>query len=229
MAPADTAREAAQAARRGFTEHKLKARPWDIVEQAQAISAATGPGYLIDVDPNFAFETLEQSLKLADQLARFPIRCFEDPFNWRPDFAGYAEFRARSSIRLAPHVGRASDVLKGIQAGAADLFNLDGLLARARHGAAVAEAAGLPVWLQTSSLSLGILGAYALHVAATIPNYTVPGDMRHFLKEHDLLVGRPIDPREGYIDLPNGPGLGVELDETALTRYCVGTITVEAE
>jgi len=227
MAPEDTAKEAAQAARRGFRHHKLKARPWDIVAQARAIGEAAGPDYQITVDPNFAFETLEQSLRLADELAPFPIAVFEDPFSWKPDFDGYPEFRRRSAIPLAPHMGRAEDVLRAVKAGAADHFNLDGCIARARHMAAVAEAAGLSVWLQTAGLALGVRSAYGVHVAAVIPNASEHSDL-HFVKEHDLLIDSPIEPRDGHITVPAGPGLGVQVDEEALARYCVGTASAVA-
>lgn len=227
MTPEDTAKEAAQAARRGFRHHKLKARPWDIVDQARAIGEAAGPDYAITVDPNFAFETLEQSLRLADALAPFPIAVFEDPFSWKPDFTGYPEFRRRSSIPLAPHMGRAEDVLKAVTLGAADHFNLDGGIARARHMAGIAEAAGTTVWLQTAGLALGVRSAYGVHVAAVIPNATEHADL-HFVKEHDLLIDSPIAPRDGQITVPAGPGLGVEVDEQALRRYCAGTLAVEA-
>ncbi|HEU5319118.1 MAG TPA: enolase C-terminal domain-like protein [Chloroflexota bacterium] len=226
MDPQDTALEAAQAARRGFKHHKLKARPWDIVEQARAIGDAAGPDYQITVDPNFAFETLDQSLRLADALAPYPIAVFEDPFSWKPDFDGYPEFRRRSAIPLAPHMGRPEDVLKAVTLGAADFFNLDGCIARARHMAGIAEAAGLRVWLQTAGLALGVRSAYGVHVAAVIPNATEHSDL-HFVKEHDLLRDSPIDPQNGEISVPSAPGLGVEVDESALARYCVGALTAE--
>jgi len=227
MAPEDTAREAAQASRRGFRHHKLKARPWDIVAQARAIGEAAGPDYQITVDPNFAFETLEQSLRLADALAPYPIACFEDPFSWKPNFDGYPEFRRLSSIPLAPHMGRAEDVLKAVSLGAADHFNLDGSIGRARHMAGIAEAAGCSVWLQTAGLALGIRSAYGVHVAAVIPNATEHSDL-HFVKEHDLLINSPIEPQDGHITVPFTPGLGIEVDEGALRRYCVGTLAAEA-
>ena len=227
MEPEDTGREAARAVRRGFKHHKLKARPWDIVAQARAIGEAAGPDYQITVDPNFAFETLEQSLRLADELAPFPIACFEDPFSWKPDFEGYPEFRKRSAIPLAPHMGRATDVLKAVTLDAADHFNLDGCIVRARHMAGIAEAAGKTVWLQTAGLALGVRSAYGVHVAAVIPNASEHSDL-HFVKEHDLLRDSPIEPQNGEIAVPSAPGLGVEVDEAVVARYCVGTQTVNS-
>ena len=63
-----------------------------------------------------------------------------------------------------------------------------------------------------------------MHVAAVIPNASEHSDL-HFVKEHDLLRDSPIEPRNGEIDVPKTPGLGVEVDEVALARYCVEMLT----
>lgn len=221
MEPEDTGKEAEVGAKKGFTTHKLKARPWNIVQQAEAITRAAGSSYGIIVDPNFLFESLPATLKLARQLERYNVQCFEDPFPWH-NLPQFHLLRQRTDIPLAPHLGRSTDVLNALKAEAADMFNLGGNVATVQHSAALADAAGLPVWLQVSGLSLGIAGAFAVHLGAAIRNATLPADTLHFLKEHDLLVDRPIDPTDGQITVPEGPGLGVELDEKALDRYRVG-------
>ncbi|MDP6506127.1 MAG: hypothetical protein QF886_21060, partial [Planctomycetota bacterium] len=55
MEPHETAAEAAAGASMGFTNHKLKARSWDIVETAQLMKEAAGPDYSVTVDPNTEF------------------------------------------------------------------------------------------------------------------------------------------------------------------------------
>jgi len=49
--------------------------------------------------------------------------------------------------------------------------------------------------------------AAALHAAASIPNFFIV----------QLPTGSAT-PREGFFELPKGPGLGVEVDETTLER-----------
>ena len=52
MEPHETAAEAEVGARLGFTNHKLKARSWNIVETVRLIKEAAGPDYTVGVDPN---------------------------------------------------------------------------------------------------------------------------------------------------------------------------------
>jgi L-alanine-DL-glutamate epimerase-like enolase superfamily enzyme len=226
MSPEDTAREAEVGAKLGFTTHKLKARPHDIVQQVDLISRAAGPNYSVLVDPNFTFESLPATLKIARQLEQYNILCFEDPFPWANNIAQYRLFRQRTDIPLAPHASRLrsdipGDVLNAVREDAADLFNVSGTVASIQKASAIAETAGLPVWHQAYGLCLGIGGALSVHIGAAVPNATVPGDVLAFLREHDLLVDDPIRPVEGYIMVPEGPGLGVEVDERAVARYRV--------
>lgn len=57
----------------------------------------------------------------------------------------------------------------------------------------------------------------ALHVVATVPNFIIQEGGHG---EYETLLKEPF-PRhkEGYFDLPKGPGLGIELDEKALMKY----------
>jgi L-alanine-DL-glutamate epimerase-like enolase superfamily enzyme len=226
MTPEDTAKEAAVGASLGFTTHKLKARPHDIVEQCELITRAAGPDYGIIIDPNFTFVSFPESVKLARKLERYNVLCFEDPFPWANNLAQYRLFRQRSDIPLAPHASRVrldqpGDVLNAIREDAADLFNVSGTVAAMQKASAIAETAGLPVWHQAYGLCLGIGGAFSVHVAANVPNATVPGDILPFLREHQLLVGDPLRPVSSQMPVPEGPGLGVEIDEAALARYRV--------
>lgn len=222
MDPKDTGKEAEVAAKMGFTNHKLKARPWDIVQQAEEITKAAGPHYGITVDPNGMFETVEQSVRLAKELEPYNILCFEDPVD-KKDFADFRAIRSqvREAIPIAPHLGSPASVLEAIKADAADMFNISGNLDSALRCTAVADAAGMQVWLQVAGLSLGIAAAFATHVGAVVKNATLPADTLHFLKENDL-IGGALPPKNGHIKVPQTPGLGVELDEDALAKYRVG-------
>jgi L-alanine-DL-glutamate epimerase-like enolase superfamily enzyme len=41
----------------------------------------------------------------------------------------------------------------------------------------------------------------------------------------DDVVETPIKIKNGFAQVPKGPGLGVELDEKKIERYCTGIIT----
>lgn len=221
LEPEEFAQMAEQGARQGFKTHKLKARPWNIVRTVELMTAAAGPEYSIIVDPNFTFGDLHTSLKLAEQLQQYNIRGFEDPFQYLPGWHQYRDFRRHTRIPLAPHLGDARQVMGAIRAEAADCFNLGGSAEQVLIMAGMAEAAGLPVWLQVVGLGLGISGAYGTHVHAVVRNATIPSDCLHFTRENDL-IGGALTPVEGLVTVPEAPGLGVELDRAALAKYKVG-------
>lgn len=221
LEPEEFAQMAEMGVRQGFKTHKLKARPWNIVRTAELMARAAGPDYAIIVDPNFTFGDLYTSLKLAAQLEKYNIRAFEDPFQYLPGWHQYRDFRGHTPIPLAPHLGEARLVMSAIRAEAADCFNLGGTVEQVLIMAGMAEAAGLPVWLQVVGLGLGISGAYGTHVHAVVRNATIPSDCLHFSRE-DGLIGGALTPRDGFVEVPEAPGLGVELDMTAVARYRVG-------
>ena len=211
LEPREFAAMAEEGAKRGFKTHKLKARPWNIVETVKLMTKAAGPDYGIIVDPNFTFGDLSTSLRLAESLEPYNIEAFEDPFQYLPGWHQYRDFRRHTRIRLAPHLGDPQMVLSAIRAEAADCFNLGGNVERAQICAGMAAAAGMPVWLQVVGLGLGVSGAYGTHVHATIPNATIPSDSLHFTRENDL-IGGALTPVDGFVSVPDASGLGVELD-----------------
>ena len=69
-----------------------------------------------------------------------------------------------------------------------------------------------------SYLELGVGTAAGTHLSAAIPNLKYPCYMFGPLKyEHDVLQ-EPLKIKDGKIEVPNGPGLGIELDEEMLKR-----------
>jgi L-alanine-DL-glutamate epimerase-like enolase superfamily enzyme len=218
---AEFAAMAEEGARLGYKTHKLKARPWNIVETVELMTKAAGPDYGIIVDPNFTFGDITTSLRLARQLEGYNIQAFEDPFQYLPGWHQYHHFRQHSTIPLAPHLGDPRQVMSAIRADAADMFNMGGSLESVQIMAGMAGAAGMPVWLQVVGLGLGVSGAYGTHVHAVIPNATIPSDSLHFTRENDL-IGGALTPKDGLVQVPETPGLGVELDMAAVEKYRVG-------
>lgn len=221
MEPEDTAKEAEVGAKMGFKIHKLKARPWNIVETVRLMTEAAGPDYAVVVDPNMGFGDLTTSIKLARQLEKYNIQCFEDPFSWH-NWEQFALFRQKVDIPIAPHLHHPVEVLNAIKHEAADYFTIGcQTFDSTFRCAAIAHAANRPLWVQSPmGLGVGIDTAYATHMGAVVPNATIPDDILHF-KENDL-IGGGLELKEGHITVPQTPGLGVELDEGALEKYRVG-------
>ncbi|HJE90738.1 MAG TPA: muconate/chloromuconate family cycloisomerase [Dietzia timorensis] len=94
---------------------------------------------------------------------------------------------------------------------------LGGLL-RSKETVAVARAAGLACHAATS-LEGPIGTAASLHLACADPGFTFGSELfGPLLLAHELLT-EPITYDDGRVHLPEGPGLGVDLDPDAVSRF----------
>ena len=111
---------------------------------------------------------------------------------------------------------------------AADILSIypgkHGGIAATAEIVAVAKAAGLRCAIG-SNLELGIGTAAMLHVAAAFPEIdsdSYPADTIGPLYHDADLITAPLDLGPPHAKVPDGPGLGVELDEKALAKFRVG-------
>ena len=114
------------------------------------------------------------------------------------------------------------DVLEIIKKGAADFILTDphqlGSLTRFRHVAWMLEIAGIPI-IKHSFGDLGISTAAAIHVMASSPNFTHANQSYYAFLADDIVEGGIPKFNTGCLRLPEGPGLGVNLDRQRLARY----------
>jgi muconate cycloisomerase len=102
---------------------------------------------------------------------------------------------------------------------AADVFAIKteqsgGLLAAGRV-AAIADAAGVEVYGGT--MLEGPIGTMAAaHLFATFPNLQWGTELFGPLLQNESILTKPLEYREFQLELPTGPGLGIELDEDRL-------------
>jgi muconate cycloisomerase len=125
--------------------------------------------------------------------------------------------------------GTPQDALAIVRQGAADVLNIKpgkcGGLWRAMQIAAIAEAAGLKCVVGTA-FGLGLERAAKLHLAAAARAVEHAVEFTE-LDLHGNLLAPPGDRAlafplaDGCLRVPNGPGLGVELDPAAVERFRV--------
>lgn len=152
------------------------------------------------------------------------VLCIEDPPPGRDALDDYRRLREDLGIPIAMHLhindAGVRGMVNAIAAGACDVFNLGAGSTHDFLGRAyLAGESGIPVW-HGSAHELGVLDAAMLHACAAAPNCTYPSGILSHQRVHNLLT-RPIEFRDSYATVPDGPGLGVELDEDALRRYAV--------
>ena len=152
------------------------------------------------------------------------VLCIEDPPPSRDALDDYRRLRNEIDIPIGMHLhvndAGARGMVDAIAAEASDVFNLG---AGGTHDflgrAYLAAEAGLPVW-HGSAHELGILDAAMVHACAAAPNCTFPSDILSHQRVHSLLE-EPLTFEDSHVLVPDGPGLGVALDEDALRRYAV--------
>jgi L-alanine-DL-glutamate epimerase-like enolase superfamily enzyme len=228
MPPQETAAEAEVGARLGFTNHKLKARSWDIVETVRLMKEVAGPQYTVGVDPNTEFRWPHVAARLARELeAVGTVSVLEDPM-LKNNLDWYRLLREKTHLPIALHIGvpqgerpcQASEVLAALKAECVDYVNLGGSAQGVKKAAAVAEAGDVPCWVQMGGVCLGVLAAYSVQVQCTIPNATLPCDELPFVRVADVLGGSLVL-EKGHFLGPEGPGLGVKLDRGVVEKYRV--------
>ena len=220
LEPAETVAEAEIGAKRGFTNHKVKARPWNVVETVRGIRESLGPAYTVGLDPNTQFEQPSVAARLASELEPLGIVAnLEDPM-LKNNYDWYRLLREKTFIPIALHLGDPRGVLQALKAECIDYVNLGGPAQQVRKAAAVAAAADVPCWVQMGGLCTSVMAAYSVHLQSTIPNATLPCDELPYTRIADPGVGLSIE--NGHFAVPDGPGLGVKLDMDIVEKYRVG-------
>jgi muconate cycloisomerase len=223
MSPQDAARTARACVEQGYSVLKMKATADDpLVERLEAIQEAVGDNLHVVVDPNQRFYQPIKLFALVDQLKQRGItnvQCFESPYD-QSNLDWYVLARQKISTPLALHLDGPSEVREAVKHEACDWLNLGGPMASFYKQAAVAEAAGIPAW-HGSGVDLGIAEASYAHVCAASKAITLTSDICGETLRVDDLITEPLEIKGGHVRVPEGPGLGVTLDEAAVERYRV--------
>lgn len=224
---AEMADEADQLTGRGFKTLKLKAgidHRADL-EALEAIRKRIGDAITLRVDMNAGVTSPKEALRRIRDFECFSLEFVEQPLKGH-DLAGMAFVREHSMIPIMADesVWDSRDALEVVKHGAADLVNVyvmeAGGLREARQAFAVLEAAMIPTMLG-SMPEFGIGTAAQLHLGAVAPNLIDANDLCGFLyHERDIVQMSPVVD-DGEVQVPMGPGLGVELDEEVLERWAI--------
>lgn len=208
--------ECQQAIAAGYTSFKTKARPWwDLEDQAARLCASVPAYFKIDLDFNDFGLDPTVAKRLCKSLERFPqIAIWESPIR-QEDVAGNRILRQRLDVPIAHHAGRPALAVQLTQ-DMCDGFVVEGGARNAvAHGTICAEF-NKPFWMQW--VGTGITTSMALHVQAVLTHARWPAINCNHMYQHQL-IKQPLHVSNGLADIPNGPGLGVDIDWDAVERY----------
>ena len=142
----------------------------------------------------------------------------------REPVEAYAELCARSPVRIAcESAGGFWESLDFLRRGRLQVILPDpsnvGGLAQWKRVAQAAQAEG--AWCVPHNFSTGILTAAALHLVANQPATDLIECSEQGSPLNTALVSPALRPQEGYITVPEGPGLGIDLIEEIVQQYRV--------
>jgi muconate cycloisomerase len=101
------------------------------------------------------------------------------------------------------------------------LIKLGGIVNAVEAGK-MCQRLGLSVNIAVKIAESSIGSAAALHLACAVPKADWGVSLSHLYLADDV-VKRPLALAGGLVTLPDGPGLGVEVDEAAVARFTVRT------
>lgn len=206
------------------------------VRHFEAVRREVGDDVVIGVDPNTGW-TVADTLAAMRELRHFDLGYVEQPVA-RDDMRGLAAVRRAAEgvpIMADESLFTVQDAWALAKAEAVDAYCIKlykvGGLSNARKIAAVAEAAHVQLNVGGLAVQSQLDAAAAVHFYASVParrmlgageflfglNATAPDPL---VAQTDFVV------RDGHVDVPIGPGLGITLDEDLLARHTLLRETV---
>lgn len=221
--PEKMAVEAKEAVRNGYNTIYCKYTGIEHLREAiEAIRSEIGdqPKLWVDfngtLSPGFAVKFLKEMERYRIDIAEQPVL----PSNL--ESMAYVRNSVSSQILAHESSWTLYETLNVIKKEAADIISVEprmtwGIMAT-KKAAAVAEAAGMPV-IMHSFAELGVAQAAFLHVIASTPNFILANQCMYDWYDDDYIKGGKMPFEGAFLRVPEGSGLGVELDRQKMTHY----------
>lgn len=225
--PSAVADDARAAVEQGYRTLYLKVGsddPADDLARVEAIREGGGDRARIRVDANESWSTGTAVRLVREMDRRAGLELVEQPTSGR-NLDEMAHLRCSIDVPLLSNEATWTrhDVLAVLKAGAADVVSvdnqMDGGLLNLKRAAGICDAGALPV-LKHSLGELGVATYAGCHVLASTPNVLHASQAYGSLLADDVVAGVDVLPyRDGHLAVPEGPGLGIELDRDKVERY----------
>lgn len=219
----------------GFKGMKTKVGGLSMAEdvaRVRALRDAIGPDVHLMVDANEAYNAAT-AIRIGQKLAELDLVWFEEPVNAQ-DLDAYLEVKAalpmaiaggenlRTRYEFKPYLTRrAYDIVQP------DVMHCGGITEMQRI-CAMANACGIQV--NPHVWGSPVMIAATLHLAATLPPCPPAHNALPYLQEPVMEFDRtpntirqticavPFEHEDGFVRVPTGPGLGIEVDEAVVER-----------
>ena len=219
---------------RGFTALKFDPfpGPWrayvdrrqeeEAVERVQAVREAVGPDVDILVEVHRRLAPMH-AVRVARAMEQYAPYWFEEPVSAR-DMGALAEVRNAISLPVVTgeELYTKNEFREVFEKRAADILNPDvcncGGILELREIGAMAEAYHVAMAPHNyNSTTIGL--AATLHASAGMPNFLITEYFVNFEEVGREIADQSFRVEDGFITLPDRPGLGIDLDEQALRQW----------
>lgn len=224
--PDEMKKQASEFVKKGFTTIFTKVG-FDHQDDIDAVAAmragAPGRDIKIRVDANQAWSTGE-AVVMINKMAEYGLEFVDQPVLMY-NLDALKTVKDKVSVPIAAHESGWTmyDILNVIKKDAADYIHIDtrfdaGFVG-ARISAGMAEAAGIQC-IAHSYFEMGPIFAANLHFIASCPNFTLANQLVEYQSlKSDVIKGGPLKFQGSYVEVPEGHGIGIELDQDLLGIY----------
>ncbi len=211
------ARVSADAVARGYRHIKLHERS---VEAVAAARHAVGPDVALMLDTNCSWSP-DQAVDMARRMEEYDLFWLEEPISPPDDFDGLARVRRDGGIALAAgeNLGTINDLRRMIEAGAVDYLQPDvckiGGITEMWKAITLAAERGVALEPHSPLYGPGLIATQ--HLVAAMQRDAMCEF--YFCDLGASPMGDAINAVDGFMAVPDGPGLGVDIDEAVIERY----------
>lgn len=181
-------------------------------EMVREIRAAIGDRDLrLDANGGWTLPTAKQAIRALDP---YNVAWYEEPVE------SYEEMAALRTVTSASLSSHRIDLRRAVELGAPDAIvtNINELGGIAGARDFIGACAAFDVGFRFHSGETGVAGAAYLHLSAALEHVRGASQTLFRWYADDVIEGGPFCPKGGVVPVPDGPGLGVTLDQTALAR-----------
>ncbi len=208
----------------GFRVFKLKGgvlAPDVELRTMRLLREQLGKNALLRIDPNARWKPAT-AVRIGQQLVEVSLEYFEDPVAGQ---AAMAEVRKQTALATSTNmcVTQFEHIPAALELHPVDVVLCDhhywGGMAGCLALGPISDAAGWQLSQHSNSHS-GLTMAAMIHLAASLPQLTLASDTHYpwLVEKADIIVGGKLPIRDGRMQIPQSPGLGVDLDRDQLSR-----------
>lgn len=188
------------------------------IERLRAVREALGDEFIIACDANQGY-SIDEAVEFATRAKEHGIRWFEEPVVWNKQYRGMRTVRERTGVPVT--AGQSETTADGCQRllneESVDIINFDASLAGGPTAWRRAQASAL---LHDVDMAHHEEAHLAMHLLTSVPNGLY---VEVFHPEvdpvwYDMVENTPLV-KDGYLHLPDGPGLGLDLDDGFIEEY----------